>query len=64
MRNEEINDAVDFNPEKMTPEQRFSELAGLLAAGLLRIQKGSHENAAGTSAKASIGNSTQVHIPE
>lgn len=64
MSNEEIEDAVDFNPEKMTPEQRFSELAGLLAAGLLRIQKGSPENAAGTIAEGSIGNSTQVHMPE
>ncbi|MGI6139118.1 MAG: hypothetical protein ACOYI9_08795 [Candidatus Hydrogenedentales bacterium] len=64
MSNEEIEDAVDFNPEKMTPEQRFSELAGLLAAGLLRIRKGCQENAAGTIAGGSIGNSTQIHMPE
>ena len=36
---EEHEEAADFAPEKMTPEQRFVEVAGLLAAGLLRIQK-------------------------
>jgi hypothetical protein len=29
------------HPASLTPEQRFSELAGILAAGLLRLARGS-----------------------
>jgi len=40
MYDEQHEDAANFAPDTLTQQQRFTELAGLLAAALLRIPKG------------------------
>jgi len=60
MYSEEHEDAADFAPEKMTPEQRFTELAGLLATGLLRIQKGARATPSAASEKGGHGHSPAI----